>query len=96
MVIIGGGFAGINLAKKLESALFQVVLLDKNNHHVFQPLLYQVATAGLEPEAICSPVRKILERKKDFHFRMVNVRRIDIEIGRVSPINLVCNGTILS
>ena len=68
VVIIGGGFAGINLVKRLDDDRFQVVLLDKNNHHVFQPLLYQVATAGLEPEAICSPVRKILERKKDFHF----------------------------
>ncbi len=79
VVIIGGGFAGINLAKRLDSALFQIVLLDKNNHHVFQLLLYQMATAGLEPEACCSPVRKILERKKDFHFRMVNVERIDTD-----------------
>ncbi len=83
VVIIGGGFAGINLAKRLDDHHFQVVLLDKNNHHVFQPLLYQVATAGLEPEAICSPVRKILEHKKDFHFRMVNVRRVDLELGGV-------------
>lgn len=83
VVIIGGGFAGINLAKRLDDHRFQVVLLDKNNHHVFQPLLYQVATAGLEPEAICSPVRKILVHKKDFHFRMVSVHRVNLELGCV-------------
>ena len=49
LVIVGGGFGGLKLARKLKSDKYQVVLLDKNNHHIFQPLLYQVATAGIEP-----------------------------------------------
>ena len=49
LVIVGGGFGGLKLARKLKSDKFQIILLDKNNHHIFQPLLYQVATAGIEP-----------------------------------------------
>ena len=51
LVIVGGGFGGLKLARKLKSNKFQIVLLDKNNHHIFQPLLYQVATAGIEPRS---------------------------------------------
>ncbi len=60
IVIIGGGFAGLELAKKLRKEPVQVVLLDKNNFHQFQPLLYQVATSALEPDNIIFPIRKIL------------------------------------
>ena len=59
-MIIGGGFAGANLLKILSQKKFQVVLLDRQNYNGFWPLLYQVATAGLEPDAIAEPIRKIL------------------------------------
>ena len=78
IVIIGGGFAGLNLAKGLRKANAQVVLLDRNNYHTFQPLLYQVATAGLEPDSIAGPLRKIMEGSKNFFFRMVKVTEIDV------------------
>lgn len=63
LVIVGGGFGGLKLARKLKSNKFQIVLLDKNNHHIFQPLLYQVATAGIEPSAISFPYRKSSKKR---------------------------------
>ncbi len=77
VVIIGGGFAGISLAKKLSKQEVQVVLLDKNNYHTFQPLLYQVSTGGLEPDSIAYPIRKILKDFPNFHFRLANVEEIN-------------------
>ena len=77
IVIIGGGFAGISLAKKLRNKKVQVVLLDKHNYHNFQPLMYQVATGGLEPDSIAYPIRKIVQEYKDFYFRLAEVREID-------------------
>lgn len=77
VVIIGCGFGGLKLAKKLNSKKFQIVLLDKNNYHTFQPLMYQVASSGLEPDSIVYPVRKIFKGKKRFHFRMAKVKAID-------------------
>lgn len=77
VVIVGGGFAGINLAKSLRKAPVQVVLLDRNNYHLFQPLLYQVATAGLEPDSIAFPLRGIFKNQKNFHFRMAEVKSVD-------------------
>ena len=77
IVIIGGGFAGISLAKKLSKQEVQVVLLDKNNYHTFQPLLYQVSTGGLEPDSIAYPIRKILKDFPNFHFRLADVNEID-------------------
>jgi NADH dehydrogenase len=77
VVIIGGGFAGLALAKKLRKQAFQVVLLDRNNYHTFQPLLYQVATGGLEPDSIAYPLRKIFQGDAKFSFRMAEVERID-------------------
>ena len=79
IVIIGGGFAGISLAKKLRNKKVQVVLLDKHNYHNFQPLMYQVATGGLEPDSIAYPIRKIVQEYKDFYFRLAEVREIDAE-----------------
>jgi len=76
VVIIGGGFAGLELANKLNGQNFQVVILDKNNYHQFQPLLYQVATAGLEPSSIAFPFRKLFQKQDNFHFRMVEVKEI--------------------
>lgn len=77
VVIIGGGFGGLNLAKTLKNKNFQVVMLDKNNYHTFQPLLYQVATSGLEPDSIAYPIRKIFKNQQRFHFRMASVERIN-------------------
>jgi NADH dehydrogenase len=79
IVIIGGGFAGISLAKKLRNKKVQVILLDKHNYHNFQPLMYQVATGGLEPDSIAYPIRKIVQEYKDFYFRLAEVREIDAE-----------------
>lgn len=79
IVIIGGGFAGISLAKRLRNKKVQVVLLDKHNYHNFQPLMYQVATGGLEPDSIAYPIRKIVQEYKDFYFRLAEVRDIDAE-----------------
>ena len=79
IVIIGGGFAGISLAKRLRNKNVQVVLLDKHNYHNFQPLMYQVATGGLEPDSIAYPIRKIVQEYKDFYFRLAEVREIDAE-----------------
>jgi len=79
IVIIGGGFAGISLAKKLGKLNAQVVMIDKHNYHTFQPLLYQVSTGGLEPDSIAYPLRKILKRLKNFYFRWATVERVDPE-----------------
>ncbi len=76
IVIIGGGFGGIELVRKLSHLDAHVILVDKNNHHTFQPLLYQVATAGLEAESIVYPFRKIFQKQKNFIFRMAEVLEI--------------------
>jgi NADH dehydrogenase len=76
IVIVGAGFAGLTLAKKLSSGYFDVVLIDKNNYHQFQPLLYQVATSGLEPSSISFPLRKIFQRKMNITIRMTTVTAV--------------------
>ena len=83
IVIIGGGFAGVALAKKLSNCDVQVVLLDKNNYHTFQPLLYQVSTGGLEPDSIAYPIRKILKNFPNFYFRLADVEAIDTDKNKV-------------
>ncbi|WP_375417888.1 NAD(P)/FAD-dependent oxidoreductase [uncultured Hymenobacter sp.] len=77
VVIIGCGFGGLRLAKALRDAPVQVVVIDRNNYHNFQPLLYQVATGALEADSIAYPVRKIFAGQKNFFFRMADVQRID-------------------
>jgi len=76
VVVIGGGFAGIQFVKRLAGKNYQVVLIDKHNYHTFQPLLYQVATAGLEPDSIAGPLRKQI-KCKDYYFRMAIVSKIN-------------------
>ena len=76
VVIAGAGFAGLTLAKKLSEHYFQVVLVDKNNYHQFQPLLYQVATAGLEPSSISFPLRKVFREKENVFIRVAEVKKI--------------------
>jgi NADH dehydrogenase len=83
LVIIGGGFAGIALAKRLRHKKIQVVLLDKHNYHNFQPLMYQVATGGLEPDSIAYPIRKVLQESSDFYFRLAEVKEIDTQNNKV-------------
>ena len=76
IVVIGCGFGGLQLAKSLRHAAVQIILIDKNNYHTFQPLLYQVATAGLEADSIAYPIRKIFKGQSNFHFRMGEVQKI--------------------
>ena len=83
IIIIGGGFGGIALAKKLSGKDVQVLLLDKHNYHTFQPLLYQVSTGGLEPDSIAYPIRKVLQGYPNFYFRLAEVRHIDTEKRRL-------------
>ncbi|WP_456098666.1 NAD(P)/FAD-dependent oxidoreductase [Prevotella histicola] len=77
VVIVGGGLGGLELAMKLTDADFQVVLVDKNNYHQFPPLIYQVASAGLEPSSISFPFRRLFQGNKDFFFRMATVEGVN-------------------
>ena len=79
VLIIGCGFAGLQLAQALRKTLVQVVVIDRNNYHNFQPLLYQVATGALEPGSIAYPIRKIFAGQRNFYFRMADVRRVEPE-----------------
>ncbi len=79
VVIVGGGFAGINLAKTIANKNLQVVLIDKHNYHTFQPLLYQVSSSGLEPDSIAYPLRKIIKKHKTSFFRLAEVNEIQPE-----------------
>ncbi len=83
VLIVGAGFGGLNAARALRRAPVQVVLVDRNNYHLFQPLLYQVATAGLEPEEIAKPARAILRGQKNFDFRLLDVTRVDFAARRL-------------
>ena len=91
VVIVGGGFGGLKLANKLKNSDFQVVLIDRNNYHQFPPLIYQVASAGIESSSISFPFRKLFHGRKDFYFRMAEVRSVFTEqnilqtsIGKIS------------
>ncbi len=79
IVIVGAGFGGLRAARRLRSAPVRVILVDRRNHHLFQPLLYQVATAGLEPEQIAKPIRAILRGQPNLEFRLAEVEAIDFE-----------------
>ena len=77
IVIVGGGFAGVSMVNSLANKKVQVVLIDKQNYHTFQPLLYQVSSAGLEPDSIAYPLRKIIKNHKNSFFRLAEVEHID-------------------
>jgi len=83
VVIIGGGFGGLYAAKALKRAPVRITLLDRRNHHVFQPLLYQVATAALAAPDIAAPIRKILRRQRNVTVMLANVESIDPTAKRV-------------
>jgi len=77
VVIVGGGFGGLSAAKRLARAPFEITLIDRTNHHLFQPLLYQVATAGLSPADIASPIRSILRGQKNVKVILAEVSGVD-------------------
>lgn len=79
IVIVGGGLGGLELAFKLVDDDYQVVLIDKNNYHQFPPLIYQVASGGLEPSSISFPFRRLFQSKKDFFFRMAKVESVNTD-----------------
>lgn len=76
IVIVGGGFGGLKLAQELHRSGFQIILIDKNNYHQFPPLIYQVASSGLEPSSISFPFRKLFNGYQDIHFRLAEARQI--------------------
>ncbi len=98
VVIIGAGFGGLSLAQNLSNRDFQIVLIDKNNFHQFQPLFYQVAMAGLEPSSISFPLRKVFHNKKNVHIRITSVEKVDTDSKTVyTPIgNLTYDYLVLS
>src|SRR6476646_10153183 len=83
VIIIGGGFGGLEAAKALRKADVRVTLLDRQNHHLFQPLLYQVATAALSPADIAEPLRHILRGQDNAEVLMTDVQRIEPEARKV-------------
>jgi NADH dehydrogenase len=84
IVIIGGGFGGIELAKRLKDKPVEVLMVDKNNYHTFQPLLYQIAMGDIEADSIAFPLRKIFAGQKNFSFRMANVQQINPEKNTIT------------
>ena len=83
IVIIGGGFGGIEIVKGIDTRKYEVLLIDKQNYFTFQPLLYQVATGGLEPDSVAYPIRKIISRKNNVVFRMAEVSEIQTNIKKI-------------
>src|ERR687893_1960899 len=78
VVIVGGGFAGLQAAKALADAPVRITLVDRRNHHLFQPLLYQVATAVLSPADIAQPIRSVLRGQENATVLLAEVREIDL------------------
>ncbi len=83
VLVIGGGFGGIELIKRLKNKPFDIILFDRHNHHTFQPLLYQVASCGLSATSITSPFRRIFKGYRNFRFRMAPVEKIDPEKSEI-------------
>jgi NADH dehydrogenase len=92
VVIVGGGFGGLTAARSLASAPVRITIVDRSNHHTFQPLLYQVAMAGLSPAEIAQPIRSILQRQSNATVYMAEVDRIDLEGRKVH----LADGEVLS
>lgn len=84
LVIIGGGFAGLQLAKNISQSEIEITIIDRLNHHQFQPLFYQVATSRIEPSSISFPFRKIFQKTKNVQIRMADVFEIDTQNRRLS------------
>src|SRR5215472_9531029 len=92
IVIIGGGFAGIAATRALRRCGADIVLIDRRNHHIFQPLLYQVATAILAPSAITAPIRQLAHKQKNLSVMMAEVTRVDLPSRSVDTISPVVGG----
>jgi NADH:ubiquinone reductase (H+-translocating) len=86
VVVIGAGFGGLRVARGLAGAPVEVTIVDANNFHTFQPLLYQVATAGLDLDDIAYPVRGIFRRQRNVSVRMAAVTGVDLRHGASPPI----------
>src|SRR5688500_16024835 len=84
IIIIGGGFAGIKLAKRLKNAPVDIMLVDRHNYHTFQPLLYQVATGALEAESIAFPIRRVFQHHSNISFRLACVNQVHAERNTIS------------
>jgi NADH dehydrogenase len=84
IVIVGGGFGGLTMARKLAKSGYQVILVDKRNYHQFQPLFYQVAMAGLEPSSISFPFRKAFQKYDNIYFRIGEVINVDTDQKRIN------------
>ena len=85
VVIIGAGFGGLEAARRLANTPVQITVIDRHNYHLFQPLLYQVAIAGLVPSQIAYPLRTIFRRQKNVNFQMEEVSSIDFNSRYVKP-----------
>ncbi|MBO6517997.1 MAG: NAD(P)/FAD-dependent oxidoreductase [Bacteroidia bacterium] len=83
VVVLGAGFAGLQVAKRIDPTQYQLVLIDKNNFHTFQPLIYQVASSGLEPDSVAYPIRKTLRGKKNTFYRMAQVNNINLDTSTI-------------
>ncbi len=83
VVIVGAGFGGLQAARALRDAPVQVTVIDRNNHHLFQPLLYQVATAVLSPADICAPIRNVLRKQENAEVLLAEVTGVDVQAQRV-------------
>src|SRR6266699_5779410 len=83
IVIVGAGFGGLNAARALRDAPVQLTVIDRNNHHLFQPLLYQVATGVLSPAEISAPIRSVLSKQKNAEVLMGEVTGVDTQAQRV-------------
>ncbi len=83
IVVVGAGFGGFMLSRKLLKSDYQVVLIDRNNFHQFQPLFYQVAMAGLEPSSIAFPLRKAFQRAKNVHLRVAEMEKVDTDAKQI-------------
>src|SRR5512134_547567 len=81
--IVGGGFAGLAAAKALAGAPVEITVIDRRNHHVFQPLLYQVATASLSPADISAPIRSVLRRQQNCDVVLAEITRVDVATKRL-------------
>ena len=84
IIIAGGGFAGIQLVKKLDTDIFDILLIDKSNHHQFQPLFYQVATSQIEPSSISFPLRYVFKRKKNVDIRLAEILSINSNHNKIN------------
>jgi NADH:ubiquinone reductase (H+-translocating) len=91
VIVIGGGFAGLQAVRKLRRAPVEITLIDRRNFHLFQPLVYQVATGSLSAEEVAAPLRSVFRRSKNVHVVLGNITRLDLS-GRHVVVDRLPNG----